>query len=227
MNRLVCKEFSVCCGTAEEIFTSPQEAEYVVARTDCRNTEAVARLIKAGFCFHDRRLKMEIRINRARQSYEMGAGGIGIAVEETRSFPWEMFEAACVAFDMDRRFHLDIGYDRMKAAEVIEAAIERYVVDGARIFRASYQEKVLGCILIMEGDGFYQNVLGFTRRDLTGKAAAHPLYTGVMSLLGKGRYIGMISSANAASINLHAQLGARVTEIEDCYILRRYDKAPA
>lgn len=225
METLDCDSFRVCMGLAGEVLAKKPEAEYVIATTCFHRTDELANLQDAGFSFHDRFLQIEINIAGAKKRIaEMPAAADGIIVAETSDFTEEMFGIACSAFGTDRRFHLDADFaHREYAAEVIAAAVRRCLDHGTRIICASHGKDVLGCVMILDDSpgGYCTNVLGFTKPGLKGRLAALPLYAGAMGMLKSETYSGKISTTNAASLNLHAGFGAKVTGAEDWYILRK------
>lgn len=92
------------------------------------------------------------------------------------------------------------------------------------ILKAVYMDNVLGFVILCKGEnGAYENVLGLTKQNLMSKVAAVPLYSGALGMIGAEgkRYLGIASSSNAASINLHMRLGAMVTDTIDRNILRK------
>ena len=195
---LSCNNFNVCYGNAEEILTvgiPKGNAKYIIAQTHFRRTNEIAQLLDLGFCFHDRCLRLEVSTSRAKKYYsERGSSANDILVRETEAFTDEMLDLALKAFDTDRRFFLDREFTPV------------------------------GFVILHEVEnGIYENVLGLTKQNLMGKAAAVPLYSSVLGIVGAEgkRYLGIASSTNMASINLHMQLGARATDTIDRYILRK------
>lgn len=228
---LTCKSFQICCGTAEEILSRQSiDTDYIIAQTEFSQTKDIARLLASGFCFHDRQLKMDISISRTLERFSGIFGNTnGVSVSETEHFTGEMLDMALTAFDMDRRFHLEQGFgSTRRVKEVLESAVAHYQEGRHKIFRTDCQGNLVGCVLIRDiGSGIYENVLGFTRPGIAGKAAAIPLYVGALKQIGSGggkRYLGSVSSTNMASLNLHIQLGAKVTAITDWYIFRKHDE---
>ena len=224
MEQLDCRSFRVCYGAGAEVLEALPAAEYVIARTERLRTREIAALRAAGFVFHERFIKIEINIASALRQLPVNFTGGDVAVRETRGFTEEMLALACAAYDADRRFHLEEGFDDgALAGEVISAKARAYASQQARIMVATHAGDLLGyCTFLPCGDG-YRNVMGLTARGMKGKLAAWPLYTGALRILetGGGKYIGNVSSTNVASLNLHMRLGARVTGTEDWYILRR------
>lgn len=226
---LSCNSFNVCYGKAEEILTagfSKGDAEYIIAQTHFRRTNEIDQLVDLGFCFHDRCLRLEISTNRARKYFlEDRSHANDILVCETEAFTDEMLELALKAFDTDRRFFLDRDFSPAERAyEVIKAYIAHYRMGPHKVIKAAHKDNVLGFVILCEREnGAYENVLGVTKQDLMGKAAAVPLYSSVLGIVGAEgkRYLGIASSTNMASINLHMQLGARATDTIDRYILRK------
>lgn len=226
---LSCGEFNVCYGRTEELLTAgiPKGgAEYIVAQTQFKRTDEIGRLIDAGFCFHDRCLRLEISAVRAKNTFLEGESPAnGILVREAGGFTGEMLELALKAFDTDRRFFLDRDFAPAERAHaVIAAYIAHYRNKPHKIIEAVHKGTVLGFVILHEIEsGVYENILGCTKRNLTGRAAAIPLYSGTLRIIGaEGKqYFGVASSANVASINLHMRLGAKVTDTIDRYILRK------
>lgn len=222
MEVLTCSNFRVCSGPAEEVLQGPPEAEYVIAKVDRLRTQEIEALRAAGFVFHERFIEMKFNISRALR--QLPAAGGDVTVQERQDFTEEMLAMACAAYSTDRRFHLEPGFDDGDlAGEIIAATARSYAAQRARIMTAAHAGELLGfCTFLPCGKDYY-NAMGLTAQSIKGKLAALPLYTGAMRLLEcGGGYIGKIASANAASLNLHIQLGAKVTGTEDWYILRRY-----
>lgn len=226
---LSCNSFNVCYGKAEEILTAGvpnSDAKYIIAQTHFRRTDEIARLLESGFCFHDRCLRLEVATDRTKKyCSERGGRANDIFVCETEAFTDEMLELALTAFDTDRRFFLDRDFVPLERAfEVIRAYIAYYRSRRHRIIKAAHRDTVLGFVLLHEVEnGIYENVLGCTKQNLMGKAAAIPLYSSVLGIVGEEgkRYLGIASSTNVASINLHMRLGARASDTIDRYILRK------
>lgn len=226
---LSCNNFNVCYGNAEEILTvgiPKGNAKYIIAQTHFRHTNEIAQLVDLGFCFHDRCLRLEDSTNRAKKYSSMcGSRANDILVCETEEFTDEILDLVLEAFDTDRRFFLDRDFVPVERAfEVIRAYIAHYRNGQHKIIKAMHSDNVLGFVILHEiENGVYENVLGLTKQNLMGKVAAMPLYSGVLGMIGveEKRYLGIASSANVASINLHMQLGARVTDTIDRYILRK------
>ena len=107
---------------------------------------------------------------------------------------------------------------------MIRAYIAHYRKGPHKIIKAVHRGEVLGYVILHEiENGVYENVLGLTKQNLMGKVAAIPLYSSALGMIGaEGKqYLGIASSSNAASINLHMRLGAKVTDTLDRYILRK------
>jgi L-amino acid N-acyltransferase YncA len=136
-----------------------------------------------------------------------------------------MIDMACKAYDTDRRFHLNNGFDQLIANKVIRAYIEKYSQNSLRIVTSTYKDKITGFTTIpLIRDEVAENVLGVTEPSIVGKVSAYPLYRETLNILQSKsyrKYVGRVSTANAASLNLHFQLGARVIGIEDIYIWRK------
>lgn len=146
-------------------------------------------------------------------------------MHETDEFTDEILDLALKAFDTDRRSFLERDFAPVERAyEVINAYIAYYRSRRHKIIKAVHGDNVLGFVILHEVEnGVYENVLGLTKQNLMGKAAAVPLYSSVLGIVGAEgkRYLGIASSTNMASINLHMQLGARATDTIDRYILRK------
>lgn len=228
MYTLTCKNFEICYGMAKEILRKESiSTKYVIAQTYFTHTEEIARLFEAGFCFHDRCLQMEIGVSHARESFSEAVSSLSIS--ESACFTDEMFEMACAAFALDRRFQLEPDFEpAWKIRDVIEAAVAHYQTGRHKILCAECQGNPVGCVLIRDmGGGVYENVLGFTKPGIAGKVAAIPLYIGALELIkacGGKRYAGTVSSTNMGSLNLHMSLGAKVVGIIDRYILRKREQ---
>ncbi len=226
MEKLDCNGFRVLYCTAEEALPDPPAGEFVVVKTDCAHPREIAGLRESGFNFHERFIKIKINIGAALRRLPAMTARWDVTVRETRGFTDAMLDLACRAYGTDRRFHLEPGFDNDELAkEMIVAAARRFEAQQARIVTASHDGDLLGfCAFLPYGNGYY-NAMGLTVRDMKGRLAAWPLYTGALRLLAGGEYVAGISSANVASLNLHIQLGAKVTGTEDWYILRRYSGA--
>lgn len=224
---LSCDSFKICYGMAAEILPDGLTAvsgDYIIAQTHFSRTDEIAGLEDLGFRFHDRCLRMEIGPDRAKE-LPIGICPVGgTAICETGDITGEMLALAYGAFDSDRRFFLNRAFEPAEEAhEIIRAYLDYYRKRPCRILKAVHGKEVLGFVVLCETTaGAYENVLGLTKQTLMGKAAAVPLYSGALGMAGSEgkRYIGVASTANAASMNLHMQLGAKVTEIMDRYILR-------
>lgn len=207
--------------------SDPPEAEYVIAKTDCLHTREIASLRTAGFAFHERFIKVKINIGAFLRQLPAGLAGGDVTIQETRGFTDEMLNLAVMAYGTDRRFHLEPGFDNDGLArEMITAAAREYEANGAQIVTAAHGGELLGFCAFLPCEDGYRNVMGLTARNMKGKLAAWPLYTGALRLLASGWYTGNISSSNVASLNLHIRLGGRVVGTEDWYILRRCGQHP-
>lgn len=146
-------------------------------------------------------------------------------MHETDEFTDEILDLALKAFDTDRRSFLERDFAPVERAyEVINAYIAYYRSRRHKIIKAVHGDNVLGFVILHEVEnGVYENVLGLTKQNLMGKVAAIPLYSGALGMIGAEgkRHFGIASSSNAASINLHMRLGAKVTDTIDRYILRK------
>ena len=98
--------------------------------------------------------------------------------------------------------------------------------------KIKHKDILLGFVVLRDIDGKkFENVLACTKPGIKGKMIAYPMYQTAIAFgkkltCSEGVYIGRVSSANMASLNLHRSLGAKIIAIEDEYIFsqRKYEK---
>lgn len=228
MDKLIVDDFTVgyLDHVGEVNCMEADNCRYLVASAAVSDLEAKKTLSRYGYVFHDRVLRlgidipasMQVRRKRCRKP-------AGIRTGKTEVFTDEMYQMACSVFHTDRRFHLDYMYDQKLADRVIKAWMDRWKERKLQIMQAFYKDEMTGFAIIDTGShGQPENVLGVTVPGISGMASAYPLYSDLLDMLGQDgcrKYYGMVSTENAASINLHIQLGAEVCGIMDRYILRK------
>ena len=200
--------------------------EYLIRGTSFDNIDEIAALSSRGYSFLDRVLGMKIDIKSTEEVRQSKLKLLpGIEFNLRNECPNEVADIADNAFVTDRRFHLEEHYDSGMAHEIIVSYIREYINAGGSLYTASYNGRIVGfIIMIEESPGVAHNVLGAVLPEITGRAVAYPMYCTFLNELqkqGYKEYIGIVSSSNITSINLHIQLGAYVTEVTDEYILRR------
>ena len=144
----------------------------------------------------------------------------------------EMYTLACSAYIEDRRFHLDPLFDPALAASVIAAYLAEFRRRGLRAYKIFHEQELLGFTVVDEalppprGDTCFENVMGATRPGIRGKMAAPVLYRAMLAgqAVRFRRYLGWVSAANTASLNLHYQMGTRATTVCDEFVLRPVSK---
>lgn len=229
---LDCGTFQVGRAPAEEAIWlwgeshARENLKYLIAETPYTNINNISRLLAAGAMFHDRVLSMEIAIRSIRNIRRTNAGRIsGIIICEQSEVTEDLLLLANRVFLTDRRFHLELPFELGQAMIVLRAYLKEYQKKGLRVLCARYQEKNVGYTVVCDvGNKTAENILGVTEPSIAGKAAAFGLYCTTLDQMerwGYERYLGQVSSANQASLNLHMQLGARVVKVMDHYILRR------
>jgi L-amino acid N-acyltransferase YncA len=200
--------------------------DYLLAKTDFREIDKIIKLKEHGYCFHDRILKLEIDIPSTaeiRNSKVKGSGIVSVLARDTMNE--EMIQMACEVYDTDRRFHLDENFNQETADQVIRSYIKSLGISHVLVVTAMYNGVVAGfTTLPLKEANCAENVLGVTKKGIVGKVSAFPLYCEMLNILqekGYRKYIGRVSTTNAASLNLHFQLGAKVAGVEDVYIWRK------
>ena len=215
---------------ADEDWTGLPEASgkgCIVVRTSPEDTKRSSALLSRGFVFHERLLRAEIHSGRQQPEAGFPALPKGVDIAAFQELTEEMYALGCSAFSHDRRFHLEHDFNPALAAEVLRGYFNRFSgQEGVLSFQARAGEKLLGFTVVVpdsEKPDSFENVLGATLPGIQGKMAAYPMYTFMLrEMLRKGRahYVGYVSAANLASLNLHVQLGAKWSGVFDEYILR-------
>jgi L-amino acid N-acyltransferase YncA len=228
MEILKCDEFSIGYGQLDEegLLGEPVSQDYLLVKTDFRETGKIINLKEHGYSFHDRVLKLEIDIPSTDEIRNSKVKGTAmVSFQERASINEEMIEMACEVYDTDRRFHLDVIFNQKTADQVIRSYIKKLADPRLLVVTAIYNGTIAGfTTLPLKEENYAENVLGVTRHGIVGKVSAFPLYCEMLNILqrkGYRKYIGRVSTTNAASLNLHFQLGARVVGIEDKYIWRK------
>ena len=203
--------------------------KYNIQQVESMNDERIYELIKKGFSFHDRVLRVEISVAEQKNILNNIEVPDGIIISLSDVFTEDMYHLACEAYKTDRRFHLEQKFSQNVANEVIEAYLKEFREKNYLIVRAAHQQKLLGYTVVRESEkrDSFENVLGVTLPGMKGKMIAVPLYRSMLKFAAESafgekytKYIGDISSTNVASINLHMHLGAKVYQTIDYYIYR-------
>lgn len=211
------------CEIAEktESFKDCCSVTYRIQRTDSLDVTRGMQLQEAGYCFHDRVFNVEIV--RTEKDAVVFPQGVECVISEVKTD--DLYKLATEAFSHDRRFHLEKDWNQRMANHVIRAYLNKFEEAHYSVIRVLHEEVLLGFVVLRcAGDKSFENVLGCTRPGIKGKMIAYPMYLAAIALGKKltcpeGKYIGRVSSTNMASLNLHMSLGARITSIEDEYIL--------
>jgi len=199
-------------------------ADYVICQVDVQDTEKSRELLSSGFAFLDRILLFEIGLANVQLN---GTGALkDISVTCDTEYIPEMNEIAHKAFIADRRFHLNHEFDLEKAAPIMDAYINRCKEQEMKIYKALHGTELLGFTIVNEKADpkgiCFENMLGATMPGIKGKMIAPMLYKSM--LCGEKdsfkKCLGRVSSSNLASLNLHIQLGGKVSGIYDEYIYR-------
>lgn len=227
------RELMTAAGVRIETYETdepvPQDttADYVIKRIDPLSSEEIFALTETGYRFLDRMLFMDIDLKSTaaqRAATVRRAGDIEYSVDEDFSGIYALAGASYVS---DRRFHLDPVFSMEKAIPVLDAYIGYYRDRGAKIVKAKHEEELLGCCVIdLNADPkgkYFENVLGATIPGIKGKLIAAQLYNYMLEFCSDrfARYRGRVSASNLASVNLHINLGAKVSQIYDELILSR------
>ncbi len=228
MDKLVVDDFTVGYleYTREATCSGTDGCKYLIASATVSDLEAKKALSRSGYVFHDRVLRLGIDIPASMQLRRKRCRKPdGIKIRKAEEFTDEMYRMACSVFRTDRRFHLDYGYNQKLADRVIKAWMDRWKGRKLQVMQAFYKGEMTGFVIFdTDSQSQSENVLGVTAPGICGMASAYPLYSDLLDLLGQGgcrKYYGMVSTENAASINLHIQLGAEVCSIVDRFILRK------
>ena len=206
-----------------------QSYKYTMVRFDPAHQETALWLKSMGFTFLDRYLCMEIPIQKTKASRQLLSGGPSLGVTLTDDYGKDMEELAIEVYTTDRRFHLGERYDRGVAGEMIHAYLAVFQEERCPVVKLldSYGSLLGFTILRKRSDVLWENVMGVTMQGIKGKLAAYCLYNGMLDTIltlssepRKARYMGMVSSENTASLNLHIGLGAIVSRSVEEYIFR-------
>lgn len=205
---------------------SGSAADYVICQSDVLDTMREEKLNGMGFRFLDRVFYFEIPLRSSAGS------GDNAPIQEiefscSREIDDRVYELACQAYTSDRRFHLDPVFHQERANQVIRAYIEEFKTKRLKICKAMHGSELLGFTIVDETvdprGKFFENVLGATMPGIRGKMIAYPLYRYMLEAEKEKfvKYVGRVSSSNAASINLHFQLGGSVKNIYDEFVYRK------
>lgn len=204
------------------------DARYVVCETSYGDFDRRDELLKRGYVFLDRILRIQIDTQSdlvVQQCEKIKAGNAPVELVPGIEFSDEMASLYHKAYTEDRRFHLTDRFDQEEANAVIDAYLESFKADGAVPFGAVSGGRLVGCTMLQPTpEGGTANNLGATAPGIKGRMTALPLYLGMMDYIresGVRMYYGEVSTCNMASLNLHFSLGGKVTAIKDKYILRR------
>lgn len=215
-------------ASCEEKFEKCVE-KYNVQQVGNLNDEKIEELLKQGFCFHDRVLRFEISVDAQKDFLNSIEIPEGVSITLSDAFTEDMYHLACKAYTTDRRFHLEQRFDPNVANDVIGAYLREFKEKNYLVIKALHQQKLLGFTVIREceKEEVFENVLGATLPGMKGKMIAVPLYARMLKLASESafkskctKYVGDVSSTNAASINLHMYFGGKVAAIIDEYIYR-------
>lgn len=215
-------------AACEEKFDKCVE-KYNIQQVDSLNDERIEELLKQGFHFHDRVLRVEISVEAQKDLLNRIEIPNGVSISLSDDFTEDMYHLACEAYKTDRRFHLEQRFDANVANDVIGAYLREFKEKNYLVVKALHQQNLLGFTVIRECEQkeAFENVLGATLPGMKGKMIAVPLYGRMLRLVSESafksrrlKYRGGISSTNAASINLHMHFDAKVTAIIDEYIYR-------
>ena len=207
--------------------------KYNIQQVKSTDDIRIAELLENGFRFHDRILRVEIFLKDNSGSFlndiDIPVRGGEISISLSDEYTEEMYRLACEAYTTDRRFHLEQRFDQNVANHVIASYLKEFNEKNYPVIKAVHRQELLGFTVIREDrdKNCFENILGATLPGMKGKMAAVPLYKSMLQLGSESafenkyrRYVGDISSANVASINLHMQLGAKVVDTIDAYIYR-------
>lgn len=228
MRYIQLKDGKCVIAACEEKFDQCVE-KYHIQQVDSLNDEKIEELLEQGFCFHDRVLRVEISVDKQKDLLDRIEIPEDISISLSDAFTEDMYYLACKAYRTDRRFHLEQRFDSDVANDVIGAYLREFKEKNYLVVKALHQQKLLGFTVIRECEQkeTFENVLGATLPGMKGKMIAVPLYGRMLQLASEGafkskckKYVGDVSSTNAASINLHMYFGGKVTAIIDEYIYR-------
>lgn len=149
----------------------------------------------------------------------------GIIFDSVPEITEQMILMAYEVYKTDRRFHLKRDFDQYEANKVIDAYVDSFANTKHVVISATYRNKLTGYVFLTLSDSdVFENVLGVTDNSIIGKMTAFMLYSYMMDYgyqLGYKKYLGRVSASNIASLNLHINLGAIVSNVSDEYIYRR------
>lgn len=212
----------------EKISKFDTDVDYIICQSDVLDSAYESELVDKGFRFLDRILFMEISLAKINMNTVpmTKLQEIGIHFEVDKIFTDSMYQTAYLTYTSDRRFHLDPVFHQQDAIPIIKAYIDVCRLKCMKIYKALHDDELLGYAIVDETadekGGYFENVLGATIPGIKGKMIAEALYASI--LYGEKdnfkKYVGRVSASNAASINLHFQLGARVSCIYDEFICK-------
>lgn len=205
----------------DEAFAADGEADYIIVRTYPEDTARIIQLEDAGFSFHNRTMLCEIQLDRLNPDLVKLVRG---DVRKTAALPEEICAVADKAFTMDRRFHLDKGFNQMLAGRILGKYVPEQLESACAVYACYHKNRMIGFTVVKDlGGGKCENVLGAVDPEYQNKGAAFNLYIYMAESLKEDSYktlCGRISTTNTASINLHIMLGGKYSHVEDEYIFR-------
>ena len=200
--------------------------DYIICRADVLDSVYIHDLLQRGFRFLDRILTIEINLRSGgERNTEISVNDITLSSDT--NYESDVYRLACQAYTTDRRFHLDPVFNQEKADRNIQAYIDICRSRNMKIYKAKHGNELLGFTIVDEEADekrvYFENVLGATLPGMKGKLVAGPLYRSMLEGEKDSfkKYMGKVSSSNAASINLHFQLGGYVKQIQDEYIISK------
>lgn len=95
------------------------QADYAIVQTDILDTINTETLLLNGFSFHDRKLHMEINLEKTSEQRKRIVGNIkNFSMHEKSEITEETYILACQVFRHDRRFHLEHHFNQKLANAV-------------------------------------------------------------------------------------------------------------
>lgn len=211
--------------TDERIDSIDPAFRYTVCQADVLDCQYEDALKSRGFQFHDRILFMEISL-RGKEALPAPDSKLGLRLVCDQDFGLDVYNLAYAVYTTDRRFHLESVFNQEQAIPFMKAYIDDCKARNMKIFKLYHDAELLGYTIVDEQADprglYFENMLGVTAPGIKGKLAAPTLYSYMLSAESQTfkKYVGRVSASNAASMNLHYQLGAKTASIYDEFIFR-------
>ncbi len=169
-----------------------------------------------GYQFVDRMLNVTINLKRNHIEPDKC---IRMKPVLTAAYREEIQELAVINFETDRRFHVEVPYNRDISEEIIHGWIEEI----PEFYVCLYKDKVVGFLALKESEDAKsaEIYLAAVDKKYRSSGAALSLYANAVKVGEEKGYhtvTGCISSSNIAVMNLYAYLGGTFSDPADIFL---------